>query len=149
MDSAEAELRGGSGPAPLSSGQSGIPRRSHPGVREHRLQRAVDLKQEVYVSLAKSYDEARIAEVRDTPVITIIDSAVAPDKPSGPKPVLNGIIGFLAGGVLPSCWSSCWSSGPIPCARPRRNTATCARPGTSPAGGRRLRDGVSPHRDLR
>ena len=65
-----------------------------------RLQRAVDLRQEVYVSLAKSYDEARIAEVRDTPVITIIDSAVAPDKPSGPKPLLNGIIAFLAGGVL-------------------------------------------------
>jgi uncharacterized protein involved in exopolysaccharide biosynthesis len=65
-----------------------------------RLQRAVDLKQEVYVSLAKAYDEARISEVRDTPVITTIDSAVAPDQPSGPRPVLNGIIGFLAGGVL-------------------------------------------------
>jgi uncharacterized protein involved in exopolysaccharide biosynthesis len=65
-----------------------------------RLQRAVELKQEVYVSLAKSYDEARISEVRDTPVITIIDSAVAPDRPSGPRPVLNGVIGFLLGGVL-------------------------------------------------
>lgn len=65
-----------------------------------RLQRAVDLKQEVYVSLAKAYDEARISEVRDTPVITIIDSAVAPDRRSGPRPVLNGIIGFLLGGVF-------------------------------------------------
>jgi uncharacterized protein involved in exopolysaccharide biosynthesis len=65
-----------------------------------RLQRAVDLKQEVYVSLAKAYDEARISEVRDTPVITTIDSAVAPDVRSGPRPVLNGMIGLLAGGVL-------------------------------------------------
>jgi tyrosine-protein kinase Etk/Wzc len=66
----------------------------------NRLQRAVDLKQEVYVSLAKAYDEARISEVRDTPVITIIDSAVAPDRRSAPKPLLNGALGFLAGGLL-------------------------------------------------
>jgi uncharacterized protein involved in exopolysaccharide biosynthesis len=54
----------------------------------------------VYVSLAKAYDEARISEVRDTPVITIIDSAVAPDRRSAPKPLLNGLIGLLAGGLL-------------------------------------------------
>jgi uncharacterized protein involved in exopolysaccharide biosynthesis len=68
---------------------------------EHsRLRRAVDLKQEVYTSLAKGYEEARIAEVRDTPVITTIDTAVAPDRRSSPRPVLNGVIGFLMGGVL-------------------------------------------------
>lgn len=65
-----------------------------------RLRRGVDLKQEVYTSLAKSYEEARIAEVRDTPVITIIDSAVAPDMRSSPRPVLNGMIAFLLGGML-------------------------------------------------
>jgi uncharacterized protein involved in exopolysaccharide biosynthesis len=65
-----------------------------------RLQRAVDLKQEVYVSLVKAYDEARIAEVRDTPVITTIDSAVAPVRPSAPRPVLNVAIAVLAGGVI-------------------------------------------------
>lgn len=65
-----------------------------------RLRRAVDLRQEVYISLAKSYEEARIAEVRDTPVITTIDSAVAPDRRSSPRPLLNGVIGFLLGGVL-------------------------------------------------
>jgi uncharacterized protein involved in exopolysaccharide biosynthesis len=68
---------------------------------EHsRLRRAVDLKQEVYTSLAKGYEEARIAEVRDTPVITTIDTAVPPDRRSSPRPVLNGVIGFLIGGVL-------------------------------------------------
>lgn len=66
----------------------------------NRLQRTVDLKQEVYVSLAKAYDEARISEVRDTPVITIIDSAVAPDRRSSPKPLLNGLIGLLVGVLL-------------------------------------------------
>lgn len=65
-----------------------------------QVKRAVDLRQEVYVSLVKAYDEARIAEVRDTPVITTIDSAVAPDVRSSPRPVLNAVMGFLAGGVL-------------------------------------------------
>ncbi len=65
-----------------------------------RHQRAVDLKQEVYVSLVKAYDEARISEVRDTPLITTIDSAVAPDKRSAPRPLLNVAIALIAGGVL-------------------------------------------------
>jgi uncharacterized protein involved in exopolysaccharide biosynthesis len=101
MDSAEAELRAAEA-AQLRFLQANREYRGAPLLEfeSSRLQRTVDLKQEVYVSLAKSYDEARIAEVRDTPVITVIDSAVAPDRPSGPKPVLNGIIAFLAGGVL-------------------------------------------------
>lgn len=65
-----------------------------------RLQRAVDLKQEVYVSLVKAYDDARISEVRDTPVITTIDSAVAPAGRSAPRPVLNVFIALLAGGLV-------------------------------------------------
>lgn len=65
-----------------------------------RHQRAVDLKQEVYVSLVKAYDEARISEVRDTPLITTIDSAVAPNKRSAPRPLLNVAIALIAGGVL-------------------------------------------------
>jgi hypothetical protein len=47
----------------------------------------------------KAYDEARISEVRDTPVIATIDSAVAPDQPSAPRPLLNTAIGILVGGV--------------------------------------------------
>lgn len=38
-----------------------------------RLQRAVDLQQLVYSTLAQSYETARIDEVRNTPVLTLID----------------------------------------------------------------------------
>lgn len=65
-----------------------------------RLQRTVDLRQEVYMSLMKAYDEARISEARDTPVITTIDSAVAPIQRSAPRPVLNVVIALLAGGLV-------------------------------------------------
>jgi uncharacterized protein involved in exopolysaccharide biosynthesis len=38
-----------------------------------RLTRRVDLRQSVYTSLAQSYEQARIDEVRDTPVSSVID----------------------------------------------------------------------------
>lgn len=38
-----------------------------------RLQRRLDLVQQVYVGLAQSYEQARIEEVRNTPVITLVD----------------------------------------------------------------------------
>lgn len=38
-----------------------------------RLQRTVDLRQQVYTSLAQSFEQARIEEVRNTPVITVVD----------------------------------------------------------------------------
>ena len=43
-------------------------------VQEARLQRRVDLLQQVYLTLAQSYERARIDEARNTPVINIIDS---------------------------------------------------------------------------
>ena len=66
----------------------------------NRLSRQVQLRQEVYQTLTKAHEEARIAEVRDTPVLTVIDSAVAPFKPSGPKRVLGTIVALIVGSVL-------------------------------------------------
>jgi len=48
----------------------------------------------------RSYEEARIQEVNDTPVITVIDRAVPPQEKSSPKRKLNVILAFLLGGVL-------------------------------------------------
>jgi uncharacterized protein involved in exopolysaccharide biosynthesis len=66
----------------------------------NRLNRQVQLRQEVYQTLTKAYEEARIAEVRDTPVLTVIDSAIAPVRPSGPRRVLGTIVALIAGGVF-------------------------------------------------
>ncbi|UCF18249.1 MAG: hypothetical protein JSU87_09810 [Gemmatimonadota bacterium] len=68
---------------------------------EHeRLQRQVTIKQEVLTTLRRSYEEARIEEVNDTPVITVIDHAVAPDKKSSPKRKLNVVLAFFVAAVL-------------------------------------------------
>jgi uncharacterized protein involved in exopolysaccharide biosynthesis len=63
-----------------------------PSFEEDRLTRQIQLRQEVFQMLTREYEEARIAEVRDTPVLTIIDPAVPPDRRSSPQ---RGKIVFL------------------------------------------------------
>ena len=64
-----------------------------------KLQRDVQVKQEIYLTLAKAYEEARIAEARDIPVLTVIDSAVTPVRRSFPRRKLNTLLGLLLGGI--------------------------------------------------
>lgn len=68
---------------------------------EGRLRRQVDIQQEVYLTLRREYETARIEEVNNTPVITVVDPAVAPEKPSSPRlPVYLGlalVIGLCSG----------------------------------------------------
>lgn len=65
-----------------------------------RLQRRVRIKEEVLTTLRRSYEEARIQEVNDTPLITVIDRAVPPEKRSSPKRKLNVVLAFFLGGML-------------------------------------------------
>jgi hypothetical protein len=68
--------------------------------RERRLERDVQLRQELALALAKGYDQARIAEVRDTPVLTIVDSAVPPTRRSWPRAWLFALLGGLLGATI-------------------------------------------------
>jgi uncharacterized protein involved in exopolysaccharide biosynthesis len=78
----------------------------------NRLSRQVQLRQEVYETLTKAHEEARIAEVRDTPVLTVIDSAVTPVRPSGPRRILGTVVALIVGsalGVLLAYAAAAWS----------------------------------------
>lgn len=68
--------------------------------QNNRLQRDVQVKQEIYLTLTKAHEEARIAEVRDIPVLTIIDEAVPPVLRSSPRRKLNTMVGLLLGGMV-------------------------------------------------
>jgi uncharacterized protein involved in exopolysaccharide biosynthesis len=66
-----------------------------------RLDREVRMRQQLYTTLIQSYESARIDEVRNTPVITVME---APDLPARPdarlalvKAVLAGIVGVGLG----------------------------------------------------
>jgi uncharacterized protein involved in exopolysaccharide biosynthesis len=65
-----------------------------------RLQREVALRQQVYTSLLQAREEARIREVRDTPVITVLESPRLPVVGEARKSVQRGVSVGVAGGIL-------------------------------------------------
>jgi uncharacterized protein involved in exopolysaccharide biosynthesis len=69
-----------------------------------RLQRDVSMRQQVYTSLAQSYEEVRMREVRDTPVITVVEPpSVRPmHEPRGivRTVIVGGLLGTFIGMLI-------------------------------------------------
>lgn len=65
-----------------------------------RLQREVALRQQVYTSLMQNREEARIREVRDTPVITVLENPRLPVVGEARHSVGKGLMGGLVGGIF-------------------------------------------------
>ena len=72
---------------------------------EGRLRRRVDIRQEVSLTLRREYETARIEEVNDTPVITVIDPPVPPHERSSPKRLLLVLMALFLGGVIGVVWA--------------------------------------------
>lgn len=66
----------------------------------NRLQRRVDLRQQVYSSLAQAYENARIEEVRNTPVTTVITRPEGSAVAVRSSVVLDLFLGLLLGTAL-------------------------------------------------
>lgn len=64
------------------------------------LERRVEVKQQIYVSLARSYEMARIAEVRESAVITVVEPPEGSATPVGSGLVLNVAIALVFGGFI-------------------------------------------------
>jgi len=67
---------------------------------EGRLRRNADVQQELYLNLQRQYEAARIAEINDVPVITVIDSGIAPVLRAQPRRAVSALVGFIAGLAL-------------------------------------------------
>jgi uncharacterized protein involved in exopolysaccharide biosynthesis len=65
----------------------------------NRLERVVLQKQELAAGLAQAYEEARISEAGDIPVISVIDAAVAPTRRSFPIRWQFALAGLFLGGL--------------------------------------------------
>ena len=65
-----------------------------------RLQRAVTLRQELHTSWLQNREEARIREIRDTPVITVLEKPQLPIVGEPRKSVQKAIVGGLVWGAL-------------------------------------------------
>jgi len=67
---------------------------------EERLNRAVSLQTQLYTTLAQAFEQAKIDEVRDTPVITVVEPAETPARPDRRGLLRTGVVALLGGLAL-------------------------------------------------
>lgn len=68
--------------------------------RHDRLEREVRMQQELYTNLAKAFEQAKIDEVRDTPVITVVEKPEVAARPDSRGIATKGLASLIAGMVL-------------------------------------------------
>lgn len=67
------------------------------GFERDRLQRLVTLRQEVVISLAQALEQAKIEEVRNTPVITVVEEPYPPARPDRRRLIMKGLVSLALG----------------------------------------------------
>jgi uncharacterized protein involved in exopolysaccharide biosynthesis len=70
-----------------------------------RLQREVTMQQQVFTTLAQAYEQAKIEEVRDTPVITVVERPELPARPDRRGLIGKGLLGLLLGLTIGIAWA--------------------------------------------
>jgi hypothetical protein len=70
--------------------------------QSERLQREVSVRQQVVNTLTQSYEEVRIREVRDTPLITVLEPPTVPVVPEPRGRLIRLLFGLATGGVMGS-----------------------------------------------
>jgi uncharacterized protein involved in exopolysaccharide biosynthesis len=65
-----------------------------------QLDRDVSMRQAVFTSFAQAYEQAKIDEVRNTPLVTIVERPEAPTGPLRRRALTKSIVAALVGGVL-------------------------------------------------
>ena len=74
---------------------------SRAAIRSRQLEREVTLRQGTYTMLTQAYEQARITEVRNTPVVTVVErpeDTVHLER--GGSAIRNGIFAFLVVGLI-------------------------------------------------
>lgn len=62
-----------------------------------RLARVVSMRQDIYTTMMQQYEQARIEEVRSTPVVTTVEAPELPIKPDPRRLVQKTFIAFFVG----------------------------------------------------
>lgn len=73
-------------------------------LEEGRLGRVVDLNTAVFVELTKQYELVKLDEIKNTPVVQVLDYARPAGTKSSPKRRIIVTIAFLVGAFFSSCW---------------------------------------------
>lgn len=70
-----------------------------------RLQRRVSLQQQVVTTLVQSLEQAKIDEVRNTPVITVVEPPEEPARPDRRYLLLKAVLAVILGLLVAVCWT--------------------------------------------
>src|SRR5205814_260548 len=65
------------------------------GFEHDRLDREVMLRQQLYTSLVQAYEQARIDEVRNTPVIVVVEQPRRPVKPESRGLLVKALVSLI------------------------------------------------------
>lgn len=65
-----------------------------------RFQRDLTLRQQVFTSLTQAYEDVRIREVRDTPVITVFEPPAVPTQPAPRGRLKRVALGVMVGAFV-------------------------------------------------
>lgn len=99
----EAEARLGEAEAELQAFlESNLRYEESPRLRFEaaRLERRVNHRLQVYTSLAQSYEQARIAEAKNTPAITLVKEPQTRGRGAADRPFYNGLFAALVALIL-------------------------------------------------
>lgn len=64
---------------------------------QNRLQRQVGMRQEIYTALAQSYEQSRIEQVRNTPVLTVVADPEGSAEQQGRGTLFRAVLGLILG----------------------------------------------------
>jgi len=73
--------------------------------RYDRLQRRVTLQQQVYTTLAQALEQAKMDQVRNTPVITVVEPPDLPARPDRRHLLIKAVLGLVLGFVVAVLWA--------------------------------------------
>lgn len=68
--------------------------------QQDRLARDVATQQQLYTTLSQAYEQAKIEEVRDTPVFTVIETPETPPRPDSRAILLKSVLSLVGGLAL-------------------------------------------------
>jgi uncharacterized protein involved in exopolysaccharide biosynthesis len=69
-----------------------------------RLTRVADLKRAVYTTVVQQYEEAKIQEARNVPILTVLSPPTIPVRKSGPPRRFIVVTGLLIGLLVAVAW---------------------------------------------
>lgn len=65
-----------------------------------QLGREVSMRQAIFTNFAQAYDQAKIDELRSTPLITVVERPEYPTSPDRRRLVMKGLLSLVSGGVF-------------------------------------------------